>query len=159
MDIRKKKKGRTFFNSQLQRALQKYGVTHRLSTAYHPQSNGQTEVTNRAIKCILERSVRYNPKDWWYKHGSKTTTWRRGGGVAVKNQWCRRVQVVAVDVVVFVVSVDGRRTVLTVSPGRGRRCRGFCSSDRWTSSCVVGFNTAYPFTWIRRIVPPVQVGR
>ncbi|GJX85898.1 reverse transcriptase domain-containing protein [Tanacetum coccineum] len=27
-------------------------------------TNGQTEVTNRAIKRILERSVGYNPKDW-----------------------------------------------------------------------------------------------
>ncbi|GKA73935.1 reverse transcriptase domain-containing protein [Tanacetum coccineum] len=27
----------------------------------------QTEVTNRAIKCILERSVGYNPKDWLEK--------------------------------------------------------------------------------------------
>ncbi|GJZ08509.1 reverse transcriptase domain-containing protein [Tanacetum coccineum] len=42
----------------------KYGVTHKISTAYHPQTNGQTEVTNRAIKRILERSVGYNPKDW-----------------------------------------------------------------------------------------------
>nr|GEW78890.1 hypothetical protein [Tanacetum cinerariifolium] len=47
---------------------------------------------------------------------------RRGGGisggrVAVKDQWCGRVRVVAVDVVVFVDLVDGRRTVLPVSPG------------------------------------------
>ncbi|GKD32778.1 reverse transcriptase domain-containing protein [Tanacetum coccineum] len=42
----------------------KYGVTYKLSTAYHPQTNGQTEVTNRAIKCILEKSVGYNPKNW-----------------------------------------------------------------------------------------------
>ncbi|GJV29786.1 reverse transcriptase domain-containing protein [Tanacetum coccineum] len=48
----------------LEKALQKYGVTHKLSTVYHPQSNGQTKVTNRAIKRILERSVGYNPKDW-----------------------------------------------------------------------------------------------
>ncbi|GJU91063.1 reverse transcriptase domain-containing protein [Tanacetum coccineum] len=52
-----------FCNSQLEKALQRYGVTYKLSTAYHPQSNGQTEVTNRAIKRILERSVGYNPKD------------------------------------------------------------------------------------------------
>ncbi|GJS42566.1 reverse transcriptase domain-containing protein [Tanacetum coccineum] len=57
-------RGTHFCNSQLERSLQKYGVTHRLSTAYHPQSNGQTEVTNMAIKRILERSVGYNPKDW-----------------------------------------------------------------------------------------------
>ncbi|GJX72272.1 reverse transcriptase domain-containing protein [Tanacetum coccineum] len=56
-----------FCNSQLEKALQRYGVTHKLSMAYHPQSNGQTEVTNRAIKGILERSVGYNPKDWLEK--------------------------------------------------------------------------------------------
>ncbi|GJT87758.1 reverse transcriptase domain-containing protein [Tanacetum coccineum] len=53
-----------FCNSQLEKALQKYGVTHKLSIAYHPQTNRQTEVTNRAIKRILERSVGYNPKNW-----------------------------------------------------------------------------------------------
>ncbi|GJZ82093.1 putative nucleotidyltransferase, ribonuclease H, partial [Tanacetum coccineum] len=57
-------RGTHFCNSQLEKALLKYGVTHRISTAYHPQTNGQIEVTNRAIKRILERSVGYNPKDW-----------------------------------------------------------------------------------------------
>ncbi|GKD42087.1 reverse transcriptase domain-containing protein [Tanacetum coccineum] len=57
-------RGTHLCNSQLGKALQRYGVTHKLSTAYHPQSNGQTEVTNRAIKRILERSVGYNPKGW-----------------------------------------------------------------------------------------------
>ncbi|GJS20586.1 reverse transcriptase domain-containing protein [Tanacetum coccineum] len=57
-------RGMHFCNSQLEKALQKYGVTHKLATAYHPQSNGQTQVTNRAIKRILETSVGYNPKDW-----------------------------------------------------------------------------------------------
>ncbi|GJX50374.1 reverse transcriptase domain-containing protein [Tanacetum coccineum] len=57
-------RGTHFYNSQLEKALQKYRVTHKLSTAYHPQTNGQTEVTNRGIKCILERSVGYNPKNW-----------------------------------------------------------------------------------------------
>nr|GEV82566.1 reverse transcriptase domain-containing protein [Tanacetum cinerariifolium] len=56
--------GTRFCNSQLEKSLLKYGVTHRISTAYHPQTNGQTEFTNRAIKRILERSVGYNPKDW-----------------------------------------------------------------------------------------------
>ncbi|GJR45603.1 retrovirus-related pol polyprotein from transposon TNT 1-94 [Tanacetum coccineum] len=57
-------KGIYFCNFQLEKALQRYGVTHKLSTTYHPQSNKQTEVTNRAIKRILERSVGYNPKGW-----------------------------------------------------------------------------------------------
>ncbi|GKC23516.1 reverse transcriptase domain-containing protein [Tanacetum coccineum] len=51
-------------NIQLEEALQKYGVTHKLSTTYNLQTNRQTKVTNRAIKRILERSVGYNPKNW-----------------------------------------------------------------------------------------------
>ncbi|GJR92085.1 reverse transcriptase domain-containing protein [Tanacetum coccineum] len=35
----------------------KYGVTHRLSTACHPQSSGQVEVLNRGLKRILEWTV------------------------------------------------------------------------------------------------------
>nr|GEU39508.1 hypothetical protein [Tanacetum cinerariifolium] len=57
-------RGTHLCNSQLEKALQKYGVHHRVSTAYHPQSNGQTKVTNRAIKRNPKRSVGYNPKDW-----------------------------------------------------------------------------------------------
>ncbi|GJS17422.1 reverse transcriptase domain-containing protein [Tanacetum coccineum] len=36
--------------------MSKYGVTHRLSTPYHPQTSGQVEVTNRGLKRILERT-------------------------------------------------------------------------------------------------------
>ncbi|GKA44437.1 reverse transcriptase domain-containing protein [Tanacetum coccineum] len=42
----------------------KYGVTHRLSTAYHPQTSGQVEVTNRGLKRILERTVGENRASW-----------------------------------------------------------------------------------------------
>ncbi|GJS07750.1 reverse transcriptase domain-containing protein [Tanacetum coccineum] len=38
----------------------KYGVTHRLSTAYHPQTSGQVEVSNRGLKRILERTIGEN---------------------------------------------------------------------------------------------------
>nr|GEX14426.1 reverse transcriptase domain-containing protein [Tanacetum cinerariifolium] len=38
----------------------KYGVTHRLATAYHLQTSGQVEVSNRGLKCILKRTVREN---------------------------------------------------------------------------------------------------
>nr|GEY12621.1 reverse transcriptase domain-containing protein [Tanacetum cinerariifolium] len=40
------------------------GVTHRLSTAYHPQTSGQVEVTNRGLKRILERMVGENRASW-----------------------------------------------------------------------------------------------
>ncbi|GKB64161.1 reverse transcriptase domain-containing protein [Tanacetum coccineum] len=42
----------------------KYGVTHRLSTAYHPQISGQVEVSNRGLKRILKRTVGENRASW-----------------------------------------------------------------------------------------------
>ncbi|GKC77518.1 reverse transcriptase domain-containing protein [Tanacetum coccineum] len=42
----------------------KYGVTHHLSTAYHPQISGQVEVSNHGLKHILERTVGENHDSW-----------------------------------------------------------------------------------------------
>ncbi|GJT63082.1 reverse transcriptase domain-containing protein [Tanacetum coccineum] len=42
----------------------KYGVTHRLATAYHPQTSGQVEVSNGGLKRILERTVGENRASW-----------------------------------------------------------------------------------------------
>nr|GFA94449.1 reverse transcriptase domain-containing protein [Tanacetum cinerariifolium] len=42
----------------------KYGVTHRLSTAYQPQTSGQVEVSNRGSKRILERTICENRASW-----------------------------------------------------------------------------------------------
>ncbi|GKB25883.1 reverse transcriptase domain-containing protein, partial [Tanacetum coccineum] len=42
----------------------KYGVNHHLSTAYHPQTSGQVEVSNRGLKRILERTVGENQASW-----------------------------------------------------------------------------------------------
>nr|GEX40779.1 reverse transcriptase domain-containing protein [Tanacetum cinerariifolium] len=50
-------RGTHFCNDQFSRVMLKYGITHRLSTAYHPQTSGQVEVTNRGLKRILERTV------------------------------------------------------------------------------------------------------
>ncbi|RDY08450.1 hypothetical protein CR513_07322, partial [Mucuna pruriens] len=44
--------------------LEKYGVVHRIATAYHPQKNGQAEVFNREIKKILQKLINPNRKDW-----------------------------------------------------------------------------------------------
>nr|XP_025652711.1 uncharacterized protein LOC112748684 [Arachis hypogaea] len=44
--------------------MKKYGILHKVATAYHPQTNGQAEVSNREIKRILERIVKPNRKDW-----------------------------------------------------------------------------------------------
>nr|GEV38961.1 DNA-directed DNA polymerase [Tanacetum cinerariifolium] len=44
-----------------------YGVTHRLATAYHPQTSGQVEVSNQGLKRILERTVGENCASWLEK--------------------------------------------------------------------------------------------
>lgn len=53
-----------FCNKTVSALLKKYNVTQRVSTAYHPQTNGQAEVSNREIKTILEKTVAPNRKDW-----------------------------------------------------------------------------------------------
>nr|GEZ07181.1 reverse transcriptase domain-containing protein [Tanacetum cinerariifolium] len=57
-------RGTHFCNDQFSRVMSKYGVTHRLSTAYYPQTSGQVEVTNRGLKRILERTVGENRALW-----------------------------------------------------------------------------------------------
>nr|GEZ47106.1 reverse transcriptase domain-containing protein [Tanacetum cinerariifolium] len=44
--------------------MAKYGVTHRLTTAYHPQTSGQVKVTNRGLKRILERTMGEKRASW-----------------------------------------------------------------------------------------------
>nr|GFD30724.1 reverse transcriptase domain-containing protein [Tanacetum cinerariifolium] len=42
--------GMHFCNDQFAKFMLKYGVTHRLAIAYHPQTSGQMEVLNRGLK-------------------------------------------------------------------------------------------------------------
>nr|GEV05038.1 reverse transcriptase domain-containing protein [Tanacetum cinerariifolium] len=57
-------RGNHFCNEQFARVMIKYGVTHHLATAYHPQTTGQVEVSNRGLKRILERTVGENRASW-----------------------------------------------------------------------------------------------
>ncbi|GJX09441.1 reverse transcriptase domain-containing protein [Tanacetum coccineum] len=57
-------RGTHFCNDQFAKVMSKYGVTHRLATAYHPQMSGQVEVSNRGLKRILERTVGENRASW-----------------------------------------------------------------------------------------------
>ncbi|GKC43669.1 reverse transcriptase domain-containing protein [Tanacetum coccineum] len=57
-------RGTHFCNDQFSKVMLKYGVTHRLATAYHPQTSGQVEVSNRGLKRILERTVGENRASW-----------------------------------------------------------------------------------------------
>ncbi|GJT80495.1 reverse transcriptase domain-containing protein [Tanacetum coccineum] len=57
-------RGTYFCNDQFAKVMSKYGVTHRLATAYHPQTSGQVEVSNRGLKRILEMTVGENRSSW-----------------------------------------------------------------------------------------------
>ncbi|KAL0442216.1 UNVERIFIED_CONTAM: Retrovirus-related Pol polyprotein from transposon.6 [Sesamum radiatum] len=56
--------GSHFCNRAVGTLFKKYGVHHRVATAYHPQTNGQAEVSNREVKSILEKMVSPGRKDW-----------------------------------------------------------------------------------------------
>ena len=47
--------------------LRWYSILHRLVTLYHPQINGQVEVSNRKIKQIIEKTISKNRKNWTNK--------------------------------------------------------------------------------------------
>nr|GEY04138.1 DNA-directed DNA polymerase [Tanacetum cinerariifolium] len=46
-------RGTHLCNDQFTRVMNKYGVTHRLATAYHPHMSGQVKVSNHGLKRIL----------------------------------------------------------------------------------------------------------
>ena len=47
--------------------MSKYGVRHVMGLIYHPQSNGQAEISNREIKTVVEKTVNASRKDWLAK--------------------------------------------------------------------------------------------
>ena len=59
--------GSHFNNAHFRALLKKYGVHHRVTTTYHPQANGQVEVSNQEVKTILMKIIRPDGKDWAHK--------------------------------------------------------------------------------------------
>nr|GEV06102.1 reverse transcriptase domain-containing protein [Tanacetum cinerariifolium] len=57
-------RGTHFSNDQFAKVILKYEVIHHLSTAYHPQTSGQVEVSNHGLKRILERTIGENRASW-----------------------------------------------------------------------------------------------
>ena len=56
--------GSHFANRIFAKLMSRYGIKHVMSLAYHPQTNGQAEISNREIKRILEKTVSSSRKDW-----------------------------------------------------------------------------------------------
>ncbi|GJU63104.1 reverse transcriptase domain-containing protein [Tanacetum coccineum] len=48
----------------MERTMKRYGVNHHFFISYHPQTSGQVENTNRALKRIIEKTVKDNPTIW-----------------------------------------------------------------------------------------------
>ena len=57
-------RGSHFANKVFEKLMSRYGIKHIMSLAYHPQTNGQAEISNREIKKILEKTVSSSKKDW-----------------------------------------------------------------------------------------------
>ena len=55
--------GSHFANKIFAKLMSRYGIKHVMSLAYHPQTNGQAEISNREIKRILEKTVSSSRKD------------------------------------------------------------------------------------------------
>ena len=56
-------KGSHFANKLFAKLMSKYGVRHVMGLAYHPQSNGQAEISNREVKNILEKTINSSRKE------------------------------------------------------------------------------------------------
>ena len=59
--------GSHFNNPHFRALLKKYKVHHRVTTPYHPQANGQVEVSNKEVKTILRKIIQLDEKDWAHK--------------------------------------------------------------------------------------------
>ncbi|GJY73616.1 reverse transcriptase domain-containing protein [Tanacetum coccineum] len=57
-------RGTHFCNKIMEKTMKRYEVNHHFSTSYHSQTSGQVENTNRALKRILEKTVKDNPTIW-----------------------------------------------------------------------------------------------
>lgn len=55
---------KVFLSKFWQELLRQSGTTIHMSSAYHLESNGQTEVVNKTIEIYLRATVHDNPRSW-----------------------------------------------------------------------------------------------
>ena len=59
--------GSHFENKVFDKLIGRYGIKHIMSLAYHSQTNGQAEISNREIKKTLQKTVSSSIRDWSLK--------------------------------------------------------------------------------------------
>jgi transposase InsO family protein len=57
-------RGTHFTGKNFKKCLAKLGIEHRVSTAYHSQTNRQAETSNRQLKSILNKTIEKGGKNW-----------------------------------------------------------------------------------------------
>lgn len=57
-------RGTHFLNDLIEELTKAYGIDHRKTTPYHPQTNGLAERVNQTIVRILRKTVHDNKRDW-----------------------------------------------------------------------------------------------
>lgn len=58
-------RGSQFVNDMWERACALTGIQRRLSTAYHPETDGSTERTNSTVEAYIRAYTSYDQKDWY----------------------------------------------------------------------------------------------
>lgn len=76
--------GSQFMSAMMEAFMQKFRMTHRKSTSYHPQAIGQVEVTNRELENILIKTISLRKSDWSERLDevvwAYNTTWKTSMG-------------------------------------------------------------------------------
>lgn len=56
--------GRSFIDTTWRMICEELKIAHRLSSSYHPQTDGQTERANKTLEVYLRHYVQYSQDDW-----------------------------------------------------------------------------------------------
>ncbi len=57
-------RGTHFLNSVIESMTERFHINHRMTTPYHPQTNGNTERVNQTLVNILRKTVQDSKRDW-----------------------------------------------------------------------------------------------
>lgn len=69
-------RGSHFLNELIEAMTEGYGIDHRKTTPYHPQTNGLAERVNQTVVRILRKTVNDNKRDWDVKLPSALWAYR-----------------------------------------------------------------------------------